>query len=140
MHHETVARRLRDVEPCARDGKSEYYRLADALPAIYAGLDEQSKALAQRTRYDAARAAKIEHEVRRLRAQLVPAGQVETQWERMREIAQKALLAIIAQAAPKALLCTTFAQVRELLDAEVRRALAQLGSPATAKRVLRSRS
>ena len=124
----TLRRRLHDLPPARRVGRTYYWSAPAALERVYATSDPE----AARARLFAAQADKARMQTAALRRRLVETGTVRERVAHHMVEAKKRLAAISDRAGRRILAIPlekrTLGQVKELLDHEVRAALTDLVS------------
>lgn len=121
----SIAAACADLEPCARSGKADLYRMADVIAALGAGIKPKSFDDAK-TRKMAADAELAELELQRQRGEIVPIKEVVATVSAEYAATRAKLLAIPTKLAPRIALETEEAACRALLTREITEALNEL--------------
>jgi phage terminase Nu1 subunit (DNA packaging protein) len=121
-----VARRLSNVPPHRVEGKTRYYRLADALPHLYEGREHanDSREEAERRR-SVAEAQLAELKVLERQGEVVPIGETAATLQRAFTAVRARLLSIPTKLSP-ILIPDDPNRARTLLEAAMLEALAEL--------------
>jgi phage terminase Nu1 subunit (DNA packaging protein) len=122
----TLAKRLADVTPVREDGKSQYYRMKDAVAAVYQSGDDTGSYEQERTRLTKAQADKTELEVSVLRGDLIPAEIVDSVWGSMLGAFRARCLSIPTKAAHAILAVADLHEAETILKDHVHEALTEL--------------
>lgn len=139
----TVKKKLEEMEPSEKDGRTLYYESKEALRLIYwepysgipkGGADGSPEdpnlldPVYQRARKERAQANKIEIEVQVLRSELIPSEVVEQTWSAMVAAFRARVLAIPSRAAASVLTRRTPADARDFLKKMIDECLNELAA------------
>ena len=124
MSRERIARAVENIEPVREAGKVKYYRMAEAVRALFEV--EDLHPAEERAKLDRARREKVELELAARRGELVEVGDVEEAWSK-RVIAVRArMLAMPNTLAPQVAVESNAADCQRILKESVYAALSEL--------------
>lgn len=128
----TIKRRLGALPPVRTDGKTLYFNPHMALPMIYeVGADKERgvKPLDnERARLAKSQADRSEIEVARMRAELVPAVEIEKAWNDLATAFRAKILSLPTKLAPKLAGRNAIAEIQGVLCDALEEALAELST------------
>lgn len=132
MTYRTVVKRLADVTPCAKDGKTKYYDPVEALPVLYAKKDEGGgggdfkKLTEERTRLTKALADKEELNVAVMRNEYIHHEVVSFVWTTMISNAKNRLNGMASKLSPLVSMNSDVIENERIIENECRAAQAEL--------------